>query len=202
MKTMKMKAFILIESIIFVSFIIMDFMNMNSIYIKYLGIVICFVFSLLNKNYIISLAQLFTLIADYFLLVIDNYYVLGLISFIVVQMIYMYFLYNNKAKLYIYIRLSLIIIAISLINKLPLLYVLVLCYFSMLIMNTITSYSNRNLILLSIGFTLFIGCDVSVGLHNILNSGLLYDIATMSMWIFYLPSQVLITIGGLKNVNN
>lgn len=201
MKTMKMKAFILIESIIFVSFIIMDFMNMNSIYIKYLGIVICFVFSILNKNYIISLAQLFTLIADYFLLVIDNYYVLGLISFIVVQMIYMYFLYNNKTKLYIYIRLSLIIIAISLINKLPLLYVLVLCYFSMLIMNTITSYINRNLIL-SIGFTLFIGCDVSVGLHNILNSGLLYDIATMSMWIFYLPSQVLITIGGLKNVNN
>ena len=174
---------------------------MNSIYIKYLGIVICFVFSILNKNYIISLAQLFTLIADYFLLVIDNYYVLGLISFIVVQMIYMYFLYNNKTKLYIYIRLSLIIIAISLINKLPLLYVLVLCYFSMLIMNTITSYINRNLIL-SIGFTLFIGCDVSVGLHNILNSGLLYDIATMSMWIFYLPSQVLITIGGLKNVNN
>ena len=180
----------------------MDFYHLNSIYIKYLGIILCFIFSLLNKNYIISLAQLFTLIADYFLLVIDKYYVIGLISFIVVQLIYMYYLYLSKVKTYIYIRIIIILAVLTFVNNFLFLYSLVLCYFSLLVMNTICSYSNKKLIILSIGLSLFICCDVCVGLHNILDRGTLYEIVTMSMWIFYLPSQVLITIGGLQDVNN
>lgn len=199
---MKMKAFLLLESMIFISFIIMDFYHFNSIYIKYLGIILCFIFSLLNKNYIISLAQLFTLIADYFLLVIDKYYVIGLISFIIVQLIYMCFLYINNIKIYVYLRILLILIVLSFTNKFPILYTLVLSYFLLLVMNTICSCSNRKLIILSIGLSLFICCDVCVGLHNILDRGTLYEIVTMSMWIFYLPSQVLISIGGSQNVNN
>lgn len=202
MKTMKMKAFILLESMIYISFIIMDFYHLNSIYIKYLGIILCFIFSLLNKNYIISLAQLFTLIADYFLLVIDKYYVIGLISFIIVQLIYMYYLYLSKVKTYIYIRIIIVLAVLTFVNNFPFLYLLVLCYFSLLVMNAICSYSNKKLIILSIGLSLFICCDICVGLHNILDSGLVYEIVTMSMWIFYLPSQVLITIGGLQDVNN
>lgn len=194
------KYFITIESIMYISFIVLDILNINSSYIKYLGIILCFTYSVLNKNKIISLALLFTLISDYFLLLKEDNYILGVTTFLIVQLIYVFFLHNNECNNLYKIRLSIyvVIVLIFSILKLPILYLITLLYFSTLVMNAIASLSNKKLKIMSIGFFLFIGCDICVGLHNILNNGTLYNIVTIMMWIFYLPSQVLISIGGNK----
>ena len=192
----KKKLFIGIEAIIYFSFIFLDLYGRNSIYLKYLGIIICFVYALINKKFYISIALFFTVIADYFLLVIDSHYILGVISFIFVQIVYFLYLKKNNCDLFIKIRILIIIIIVlvSLLFKIDILYCLTLCYFSVLVINCISSYTNKNLRIFSIGLTLFILCDISVGLFNILPSGTLYTIVSFLMWIFYLPSQVLISL--------
>ena len=50
----------------------------------------------------------------------------------------------------------------------------------------------------SIGLLLFWLCDLNVGIYNIpINS--LYKLSAYLMWIFYFPSQVIITLKGEKN---
>ena len=46
-----------------------------------------------------------------------------------------------------------------------------------------------------IGLLLFVGCDVCVGLHNLTGTPApLAAFAQVGMWLFYLPSQVLIVL--------
>ena len=69
--------------------------NKYSIYLKFSSIILCFIISLLigsngfnNRDvFLLQLARLFTLVADYFLLLSSNY-ILGVLSFCVVQLIY------------------------------------------------------------------------------------------------------------------
>ena len=53
--------------------------------------------------------------------------------------------------------------------------------------------------LFALGLTLFVGCDVCVGAFN--SPGLApagaYQFAQVGMWLFYLPSQVLIALSAL-----
>ena len=50
----------------------------------------------------------------------------------------------------------------------------------------------------ALGLTLFVGCDTCVGLFNVLPAGSpLYFPASVGMWLFYLPSQVLIALSTL-----
>ena len=70
-------------------------------------------------------------------------------------------------------------------------------------MNMIDSWiGGKKYLLLSIGLVLFIGCDVSVGFNN-LSSYISYsskfidymvDFSQLGMWLFYVPSQALITL--------
>lgn len=188
--------FLSVESIIYITFIVFDLTGLNSIYIKYLGIMLCFLFALLNRKRYISITLLFTLISDYFLLIRNDNYLVGIISFIIVQFIYFLYLENNNCKKYIKIRIFIyfLIVIVSIFFKLNILYCLTLLYFSTLITNTISSYTNKDLIIFSYGLTLFIGCDICVGLFNILPIGKIYMIVSLLMWVFYLPSQVLIAL--------
>lgn len=49
-----------------------------------------------------------------------------------------------------------------------------------------------------------VGCDLCVGLHNlaaflpVVDTGPLFSFAQVGMWLFYLPSQVLITLSVRK----
>ena len=55
-----------------------------------------------------------------------------------------------------------------------------------------------------LGLLLFVGCDLCVGLHNlaavlpVVDTGPLFSFAQVGMWLFYLPSQVLITLSVRK----
>ena len=49
--------------------------------------------------------------------------------------------------------------------------------------------------LCALGLTLFVGCDACVGLFNALPAhSPLYPAVSVGMWLFYLPSQVLIAL--------
>lgn len=190
------KLFIISESLIYLAFIIMDLQSIDSTYVKYSGIVLCLIYAIYNRKKLQSLAMAFTLIADFFLLVLNKYYEIGLISFIIVQLIYFYFLGNIKNayfKVFLLIRGFLIIfcsLILPLFNLMTLLNELVLIYFINLLLNALQAWLSGNKTL-AIGLTLFVCCDICVGLHNI-NAA--YTIATFLMWIFYLPSQVLIVL--------
>lgn len=85
-------------------------------------------------------------------------------------------------------------------------------YITMLVANVADAFiickKGKKNILFAVGLSLFLGCDVCVGLHNfgtVLNVALpmwLVAFASYAMWAFYLPSQVLITCsydgGGLN----
>ncbi|NLJ91134.1 MAG: hypothetical protein GX323_09575 [Clostridiales bacterium] len=107
--------FLAIESILYTIFMLIDitslYVGMSNV-IKYCSILICFLFVLLpyrtkqkepisiNNSLdinLLRLAILFTLISDYFLLFTTNY-VYGLITFIVVQSLYLIRIYSWKLK--------------------------------------------------------------------------------------------------------
>lgn len=190
------KSFLLIEVLIYLLFIIFDLLKISSTYIKYFGIILCFIYTICNHKKFQSLAMAFTLIADFFLLVLNDYYEVGVLSFVVVQIIYLIFIKNINNKnfsKFLLARILLMIIGFVILfitNNISLLNVLVIIYFSNLLLNTFQSYTIKNNTL-AVGLTLFVCCDICVGLHNILPQD---TIATFLMWVFYLPSQVLIVL--------
>lgn len=193
---MNKKLFIILESIIYIVFIALDIINVYSSFIKYLGIILCLIYVLSNNKKDYYLSSFFTLIADLFLLMLDSYYYIGILFFIVVQ--YRYASIINKlnskyTKSFSIIRLSICIFGIIVLfitNNLSLTNAFVIIYFSNLLLNAFQSISTKN-ILLILGLFLFLGCDICVGIHNISNGKTIADIL---MWIFYLPSQVLISL--------
>ena len=74
-------------------------------------------------------------------------------------------------------------------------------YFSQLLVNAVLAWTlpGRRWRLFALGLTLFVGCDVCVGAFN--SPGLApagaYQFAQVGMWLFYLPSQVLIALSAL-----
>ena len=70
-------------------------------------------------------------------------------------------------------------------------------YFSQLLSNTALSWTLRGAPWrrFALGLTLFVGCDACVGLFNALPAhSPLYPAVSVGMWLFYLPSQVLIAL--------
>ncbi|MBR5755697.1 MAG: hypothetical protein IKX97_07780, partial [Erysipelotrichaceae bacterium] len=118
-------------------------------------------------------------------------------SFIVVQIIYSIYHCNNSCRTYLPVRIikyAVLLVVLYLKGQLDLLDAAILFYFVNLTMNFVSSLSGNVSRLYSVGLFLFVLCDVCVGLHNLLPAGKPYDIATFLMWVFYLPSQVLISI--------
>lgn len=95
--------------------------------------------------------------------------------------------------------------------KIDILLIITVIYFQSLVCNVLTSINyfkrdsdNQCLKLFTIGLILFLFCDINVGLYNLTFyssvSGVfyykVYEIASICMWVFYLPSQVLIAMSG------
>ncbi|MCD8027679.1 MAG: hypothetical protein LUF02_03250 [Erysipelotrichaceae bacterium] len=196
------KYFLIIEFILYIIFLTLDFTKHYSATtpFKYASLVLCFIFSLYSSFYhgdkLISTALFFTMLADWFLLVMNEYEILGLICFIIVQLIYMIKLGNN---LWIF-RIILPLLIIFLTNITDIVNIFAIIYFIQLLINTIIvwkDYKNIGFIF-ALGLTLFICCDICVGLFNITDIGLVHEFTRIGMWLFYLPSQVLIVISGMQ----
>lgn len=218
-------AFIAIEAVIFVDFNIIVAAQMDDpIYLKYTGVLICLAVAAAMIYFygkdaaVLTGALFFTVISDLFILVIDSYYEIGVTTFFIAQSFYLYRLYADRLKkIYItlIVRAVLIAITVTVLGVcvgLNYLLVIVSIYFVMLVANCADAFilcrgGFKNL-LFAIGLLLFVCCDICVGLHNFgsalgvaLPKGLLL-FAQYAIWIFYLPSQVMIVCsvnkGGLK----
>lgn len=160
------------------------------------------------KDGVLLLAGLaFTLVSDMFLLVRGEQFEAGVATFICAQLCY--FLRINRTKLWWWLSIGLRVVlpAIAIIvlasqDMLDALYILVAIYFVQLVMNfaenvvvAILAKGKRErvqAVLLAIGFLLFIGCDICVGLTN------LFGEASEYIWLFYTPSQVLIALSARR----
>ena len=212
--------FILLEIALYLSFLFIDkgifVTRIESSTLKYAGISLCLALSLyclIRKrkmvNCFIPIALVFTLISDYFLLfnTNQNLYVYGLITFIITQSIYFAFiLYLRKSKLELLINLlvrflltiAALVVAFYL-NYSDVLTILALVYFVELLSNFLYSTFliklDKEYLIFSLGLLLFIGCDINVGLNNVhLFEGIDYSLVNFLMWVFYLPSQVLLSL--------
>ena len=214
----------------FVIFVPLDFINDNLrvityfkysiIFMSFLFLIYAFIRCLMSKRkmlpYLLAmLAMLFTLVSDVFLFILDNYYVVGLTTFIIAQLLYAFRieLVNNDKRYMIAsgsIRTLVVVVSliIFLIRRDDFLIYLVIIYFLNLILNCVFSLltflkdkEKKHMLVMSIGFFLFILCDISVGLYN-LNNGFngmevnkeLASIFLHLIWIFYAPSQYLLTL--------
>lgn len=207
-------AFVLAEIGIYIAFLaIQSTKGYDPVMLKYSGILLCLLLAIVfcpvsGKGGITLVCSFFfTALADLFIFVIDDYYEIGVTSFILAQICYfvrIYTLLGKKPYISIAVRLGLsgaVMLALGLTDSLDGLTALVAIYFPMLVCNAVESAFlikfSKIYILFFVGLLLFIGCDVCVGLNNFSMLGIelskgAQDFVGIAMWGFYLPSQVLI----------
>lgn len=223
-KNLTLIAFVAIEIIIYIVFnVLFGVLSYDPIYVKYCGVLLCLAtsgallyFLKLDKDALtVFCALIFTAVSDLFILVLDKYYEVGLVTFIITQSIYLYRLYSgrvNKIWITLIVRAVLAAVAIGIVGGLSTLNFLVVevaIYIVMLTANCVEAFllfrRGRYNILFAVGLLLFLCCDICVGLDNagsVLGLNLpkgLYAFTSWAIWIFYMPSQVLITLSVNKN---
>lgn len=159
-----------------------------------------------------------TIIADLCLIILD-FFAFGVLFFILVQITYCVRYTNKNIKATLIGLLNILIfitfaygIAILFIGEISILLPISLFYFICLLVSVIKAIkaSNNNLYnskskhMIVFGMVLFLLCDTCVALSNITVifplSGYimtsLQTIASLLIWVFYLPSQLLLALSG------
>ena len=206
-----LSVFVVTEAALYIAFLVCDicgrFSNASTA-LKYASVLICFLVSLFgisekDRKYV-ACALALTVCADLFLLVLDNFYVIGVALFCPVQIIYALRLRRMRTeKPFLILRLLLsgAMLAVSFAVEFSVLNALISFYFPQLVCNAIESISAKKH-LFSVGLWLFVCCDICVGLSNITFpfpvSGTVVSIIQILMWAFYLPSQVLIVLSSQR----
>lgn len=210
--------FLIAEGCLYAAFLGLDLFLPGSgldVPIKYLSILLCFSYLLghsRNTDLRLTRAALaFTLLADLFLLVLDRWYTAGVASFCVVQVLYLIRLQRAGRRPWAHTLAfrgglaAVLLAADGALGVLDPLTALTLLYFSQLTANAFTALAlGRRGRMLAVGLFLFMGCDLCVGLCNLaplLPEApvlVLLPFAQVGMWLFYLPSQVLITLSAGK----
>ncbi len=204
-------------------FLFLDLTNMaDSTWVKFAAICLCCLTAFLGcktaDGKLVALALCFTVGADWFLLVRNDHYTLGIGLFIIVQLLYAYRLYQlrggwpSPAGL----SLRLLCLAALLMGTVCFAYfaytwrdgpsryslfqtlwsffatLLPLFYFVNLCVNAAEAFVlGKKHRAFAWGLLLFILCDICVGAYNL---GLFTSFTWWSSWLFYLPSQVLIVL--------
>lgn len=223
-KNIVLAVFLAVELIIYITFNILSATQpADPIYLKYAGVLLCLAVSgaakylIRDKDAVImTCAFVCTAISDLFILVIDTYYQIGLVTFIFTQTIYLYRLYRDrmsKIKLTIIIRVAVMLLLMALVDVIMkdgginFMLAEVCVYIVMLAGNVIDAFilskNGVQNIIFAVGLLLFLCCDICVGLDNAvdiigLNLGKAGNAIQFMIWVFYLPSQVLITCALLK----
>ena len=202
--------------------------DVNNELVKFLSIVLAVVFSLLYfkpngvSSIFLSLAFALTALADYFLAYSTPIKkVPGVFVFCFVQIFYFLYLFSScKSKkistVHLITRCVVVAIAITALfavvgKRVDFLSFISLFYIANLVVNAIFAYVQKGELLFAIGLTLFICCDIIVGLNAAINEyiflsreSIWYKLAFSDFdlaWFFYLPSQVIIALSiALKNI--
>jgi hypothetical protein len=163
----------------------------------------------------IPLAVFTTLLADCFLVLLHGLSLAEIIHFItplqanmigffifgMVQVIYAYYLGITKRRLIIRIGFYLaFIIGIAIAGIFTVDRFIACISMSQLVLNLIYVWIEHRKkrtaasLILAIGITLFFGCDLFIMLRMLLPpQGLIYEAIRFMVWIFYIPSQTLLT---------
>ncbi len=176
--------------------------------------------------YLLISAKFFTLIADYFLLLSTNY-LLGVLFFCVVQLIYIerHSLmtknkFNIKINRFIFFTIFILLLILTslifhittskfLLISSSIVYALLLSLSVYCGIRTLkySNYTKKSSLFILFGMILFLLCDINVALYQIINSGFLsgnwvnfYFPVGILIWIFYLPSQLLLSLSGIKHL--
>ncbi len=100
--------FIAAETAIFIAFnVLVATRPDDPVYLKYSGVLLCLAASAAlcafykSDAVLLTAAIAFTAVSDYFILVIDKFYELGVTTFFIAQCIYFFRLYKNRSDLFI-----------------------------------------------------------------------------------------------------
>lgn len=203
--------FLLPEALIYLYFMTADAMNLpiDTMPVKYAGILLCLAFAWQaalrslktadgREKLLTALALSFTALADYNLIFTLNN-VAGLAWFILAQACHALRLRLCGGKWRLPLRLAALALTIGILFLLKAQNDTVSCmaavYFSVLLSNCVQAFSDGPK-LFALGLLLFIGCDVCVGFFNLdlRLPAAAENFAAIGMWLFYLPSQVLIAL--------
>ena len=163
----------------------------------------------------IPLAVFTTLLADCFLVLAYDLSSNGVINFItpilsnmigffvfgIVQVIYAIYLGITKRRLIIRVGFYLLFIVLVCAMNMMTLDRLIACLsMSQLILNVIYGWIENHKkhtvesLLLAIGITLFFGCDACIMMRMLMPpEGFIYSAICFMVWVFYIPSQVVLT---------
>lgn len=195
------------EGILYAAFLSLDLLGRSSetYGLKYAGILLCLAFALLcarlGGDKLVAPALMFTAAADWFLLIQNDHLLLGVALFLCVQALYLLRLYRVSGRVGWGLRGTLA--AVLLLSLIPLklatpLNLLAVFYFSQLLSNTVLAWRHPAMGRFALGLTLFVGCDICVGLFNVVPlPSTAFSIVSIGMWFSYLPSQVLIAVSAM-----
>lgn len=210
MKKTIVTAFLAAEGALWCAFLTLDLLGLPGpgVWLKYAGILLCLAFALgcvrRGGEGLVVLALILTALADGLLLVADSHYALGVLIFLGAQSVYLIRLRLAAGRSWAGLRLALPLAVGLTMYRLEQdsgLNLLAGLYFSQLLVNTALAWTlkGRKWRRFAAGLTLFVCCDVCVGAFN--SPGLVpagvYAFARVGMWLFYLPSQVLIALSAL-----
>lgn len=186
-------------------------------YMAYLSVVLVALFTLFacrcrGEEHFIRLGILFTLVADYFLVLIGDKELEGVLAFIAVQVSYFLYLFIREKRIgarfanvltRVTIAAALIICAIIMLgDDVDALAIASVIYYANLVSNVIFAFMlGRGDRIFAIGLVLFSMCDLCVGIESLAYFYLDTDISRFFYtdsfnlsWLFYQPSQVLIAL--------
>ncbi len=210
-RRMFLSVFVATEAALYIAFLACDIRGGASgisTALKYASMLLCLFASLSgitkkDGRYVASALAL-TVCADLFLLVLDNFYAIGVAFFCPVQIIYALRLRRMREGKTLFALRALLfaaMLAIVCAVQPSALNILSAFYFSQLVCNAIEAADAKNR-LFSVGLLLFVCCDICVGLCNITfpfpASDAVFPIIRILMWAFYLPSQVLIVLSSQR----
>lgn len=213
---MKRWFFLIIQGILYGTFLWIDMFVPTgadiSIYLKYTSILLCFLYTFFYLGEeeeaedirLVRWILFFTLVSDTFLLLVNNYAV-GMTTFVVAQLLHWCRLRQKKHKYNQWILLLGLLLLMGLAYfgvALDFVLVASVLYFLCMVRNAIYGLFQRDNVLYTIGLLLFLCCDINVGLFNIASyiaipeslTFFVNHVVSIAMWLFYLPSQVLITL--------
>lgn len=195
--------FILTELIIYATYLVLDItgsMPPISSLLKFFSICLCF-FVVDTHVWDIKRIMALTVVADFFL-VLTDFYSIGIFFFLLVQMNYYRFLTRGDG--FPLQHFATMICTGSVMSVLINFFVipidintfLAVTYFSTLVLNAFIAirlspiYNEYRYI--AICLCLILCCDIHVAVTNVFSSGIWYSFGLIAMWLFYLPSQVII----------
>ena len=210
------KIILFIEFLLYISFLYMDvagFMPYLSSVLKYCGILLCIFLVVSSRNSWHSKADgtstltalILTGISDIFLLFTRNYIAIGIGIFCLAHIAWMH-RYKSGIKLPIIIWIIAVFISIFQylmgnimfsISTLVLIYTIFIIFVTYLALKSNLPHVSKRFAMF--GMILFLLCDINVFLFNIVSYGSkIYEISAILMWLFYLPSQVLLALSAIN----